>query len=192
MDFSTPRLKIREFEKKDVQSLIEHINDLEVSKYLRLVPHPYTEKDADWFINKCIEESKKKPRVNYDFAIALKEDDKVIGGIGLTGVDSFEGKAEIGFWLGKKHWRQGLMIEAVNCMINFAFNKLFLRRIDWHAFIENEASNTLAKKMGFILEGTSKKAARSKANGVVHDRNFYGLLKEEWMKKANEEIKNKS
>jgi len=192
MDFSTPRLKIREFEKKDVPSLIEHINDLEVSKYLRLVPHPYTEKDADWFINKCIDDSRKKPRTTYDFAIALKgngSEDKVIGGIALTGVDSFEGKAEIGFWLGKKHWRQGLMTEAVNCMINFAFNKLFLRRMDWHAFVENEASNALAKKMGFTFEGTSRKDGRSKADGAVHDRNCYGLLKEEWMKRTSEEAK---
>ncbi len=183
MELNTARLRIREYEKDDASDLIGNINDLEVSKNLLLVPHPYDDKEANWWINKCHEEARRKPRINYDFVIELKSEKKLVGGIGLTKVDSFQGKAEIGFWLGKKYWRQGLMTEAINCLLEFAFNKLFLRRIEWNAFSENEASNTLAKKMGFTLEGTLRRGARSKADGFVHDENFYGLLKEEWLKR---------
>ena len=183
MNLTTDRLVIREYEKSDASDLIEHINDLEVTKFLLLVPHPYTDKDASWWINRCLENARRKPRTDYDFCIELKSEKKLVGGIGLTKIDSFQGKAEIGFWLGKKYWRQGLMTEAINSVLEFAFNKLFLRRIDWNAFAENEASNTLAKKMGFTLEGTRRKAVRSKATGIVHDDNAYGLLKDEWLKR---------
>jgi len=182
MELNTKRLKIRELEKKDASDLIDNLNDLEVTKSLLPMPYPYDEKEAHWWINKCQEEARRKPRINYDLAIELKSEKKLVGGIGLTKVDSFQGKAEIGFWLGKKYWRQGLMTEAINAMLEFAFNKLFLRRIEWNAFADNEASNELAKKMGFKLEGTMKRGARSKANGLVHDENFYGLLKEDWIK----------
>lgn len=183
MELNTERLRIREIEKSDASDLIENINDLEVSKNTLTFPHPYDDKEANWWINKCQEEARRKPRTNYDLVIELKSEKKIIGGIGLTKVDSFQGKAEIGFWLGKKYWRQGLMTEAINAMLDFAFNKLFLRRIDWCAFSENEASNTLAKKMGFVLEGNLRRGARSKADGFVHDENFYGLLKDEWLKR---------
>ncbi len=74
------------------------------------------------------------------------------------------------------------MTEAINALLDFAFSKLFLRRIEWNAFADNEASNILAKKMGFTPEGTMKRGARSKASGLVHDENSYGLLKEDWIK----------
>jgi ribosomal-protein-alanine N-acetyltransferase len=183
MELNTARLRIREIEKSDASDLIENINDLEVSKNTLTFPHPYDDKEANLWINKCQEEARKKPRTTYDFAIELKSEKKLVGGIGLTNIDSFQGKTEIGFWLGKKYWRQGLMTEAINAMLEFAFNKLFLRRIEWYTFSDNEASNALAKKMGFTLEGTLRRGARSKANGFVHDENFYGLLKEEWLKR---------
>jgi ribosomal-protein-alanine N-acetyltransferase len=182
MRLTTDRLIIREYEKKDASDLIENINDLEVSKYLLVVPHPYRDKEAAWWLNQCQKNAKKKLRADYEFAIELKSEKKLVGGISLKKVDSFQGKAEIGFWLGKKYWRQGLMTETIAAMLEFAFNRLGLRRIDWCAFAENEASNALAKKMGFTFEGTLRKGVRSKADGVIHDENFYGLLKEEWLK----------
>ena len=183
MELVTSRLKIRELEKKDAAGLIENLNDQEITSKLLLVSYPYDDKEANWWINKCQEEARRKPRINYDFAIELKSEKRLVGGIGLTRVDSFQGKAEIGFWLGKKYWRQGLMTEAINATLEFAFNKLFLRRIEWNAFTDNEASNALAKKIGFSLEGTMKRGARSKASGLVHDENFYALLKEDWAKR---------
>jgi ribosomal-protein-alanine N-acetyltransferase len=180
MRLTTDRLVIREFEKKDLSSLIRNINDLEVSQYLLLVPYPYRKKDAEWWINHCQEEAKKKPRVNYDLGIELKSSKELVGGIGLTHADYFQGTAEIGFYLGKDYWRQGIMSEAIKSVVDFAFDKLKMRRINWYAYVENEASNELAKKMGFVFEGTRRKAARAKATGKVHDDNMYGLLREDW------------
>lgn len=182
MELTTKRLRIREYDKKDTAKLIENINNLEVSKNLLKVPYPYTQKDADWWMNHCKENIGRKPRENYDFAIELNSEKKVIGGIALNDVEEYQGTAEIGFWLGQNYWRQGIMTEAINAMLDFAFNKLNLRRIDWCAFIDNKASNALAKKMKFRHEGMRKKFYKSKSEGKIHDSNIYGLLKEDWNK----------
>ncbi|MBN2052384.1 GNAT family N-acetyltransferase [Candidatus Woesearchaeota archaeon] len=182
MKLTTNRLVIRDYEKRDIPSLIENINNLEVSKNLLLVPHPYTLKDAQWWINHCAEEMKKKPRTTYDFALELKSEKKLVGGIALNKVDDFNGTAEIGYWLGQSYWRKGFVSEAVKEIVNFGFEKLKLRRIDVCAWTKNIASNELIKKTGFVYEGMRRQAARSKATGSIHDLYIYGLLKEEWEK----------
>ena len=65
-------------------------------------------------------------------------------------------------------------------LIDFAFKKLKLRRLNLPAYVENVASNALAKKLGFKLEGTLRKYHKIKSTGRIHDANIYGLLREEW------------
>jgi len=74
------------------------------------------------------------------------------------------------------------MTEAAKKAIEFAFNSLGLTRINVYAATENIASNATIKKLGFVFEGMQRKAMRSKATGVLHDKNAYGLLKEDWEK----------
>ena len=74
------------------------------------------------------------------------------------------------------------MTEALREVLNFAFNKLRLRRINISAFPRNNGSNGLIKKMDFKFEGKRRKNIRSKATKKIHDENIYGLLKEEWRK----------
>lgn len=178
MKIKTKRLLIRELKDKDLNDLIKQANNLNVSKYLAVVPFPYEEKDAKWFIDKCKEESKKEPRENYELAIEFEG--KLIGVIGLTKVNRFVGTAYLGFWIGEEYWRKGIVSESAKEMIKFAFEKLKLRRINSDAYSENIASNGLLKKIGFKEEGFSKKKDRAKSTGEIHDVYVFGLLKEDW------------
>jgi len=136
MILKTKRLILRDFEKKDIEDLIENINNLNVSKWLLVVPYPYTKKDAKWWINCCAEKAKEKPRKSYEFAIEFEG--KMIGGIGLSKIDKFQGSAILGYWLGEGYWRQGIMGEAVERVLDYAFNRLKLRRINSEAFVEEK------------------------------------------------------
>lgn len=180
MELTTERLKIREINEKDIPNIVENVNDYEVTKNLLVVPHPYNEKDGEDWIKKCKEKALINPRKDYSMGIELKSENKMIGGITLNGADEFQGTARIGFWLGKKYWGKGIMSEAVQKMLEFAFNELNLRRIEWEVFAGNNASEHMAKKFGFKFEGTKRKGGRSKATGKIHDEKKYGLLKEEW------------
>lgn len=78
------------------------------------------------------------------------------------------------------------MTEAAKKLLEFAFNSLKINRLNISAFVENNASNKVIKKLGFVFESTKKQAMRSKATNKLHDVNTYGLLKEDWEKNVFE------
>jgi len=180
MKIETERLMLREYENEDAEKIVSKINNLEVSKYLAMVPHPYELKDAEWFIGDCLKSSKKDSREKYEMAITSKESGELMGGAGLSNVDTHVGSAELGYWLGENYWRQGFMSEVVSALIDFAFEDLKLNRVIIPAYTPNMGSNGLAKKLGFTLEGTTRQSARTKSTGKIHDTNHWGLLKGEW------------
>ena len=180
MKLKTQRLVIRELRKENLTDLVGQINNLNVSRNLEKVSYPYTNRDGEWFIDKCNEDAKKNPRENYKLKIEFEG--KLVGLIGLTEVDNFHETATLGYWLGEEYWRKGIMSEASAEVVRFAFEDLGLRRIDVGADVENEGSNALIKKLGFEFEGTRKQYRKSMATGEVHDRHIYGLLRENWKK----------
>lgn len=184
MKINTKRLIIRDFKLGDEISTRENVNNLNVSKWLLVVPYPYKKPDALWWINECIKNQKKKPRESFEFAITLKKNkQEVIGGVGLSKVNLYEGTAELGYWLGENYWKCGYGYEAAKKVLEFAFKKLKLRRMNVSAFKKNKGSNALIKKLGFKFEGMRKKFHKTKATGEIVDANFYGMFKEDWKKK---------
>ncbi|MAH07993.1 hypothetical protein CMI38_07135 [Candidatus Pacearchaeota archaeon] len=178
MELKTERLVLRELDIEDLAEVVRLADNLEVSKYLEKVPHPYSKKDGEWFIGKCNNDAKKDPRENYELAIEC--DGKLVGLIGLTDVNEFHGTATLGYWLGEEYWRQGIMSEASREMVRFGFEDLGLRRIDIEADVENEGSNALIKKLGAESEGIRKQYRKSISTGAIADRNIYGLLRNNW------------
>ena len=180
MKLKTKRLVLRPIEEKDISSLIRNINNINVSKWLLVVPHPYRIKDAKWYIDNCKKKAREKPRKNYNFAIELIAEKSVIGGISINKVDRYQGTATIGYWLGQDYWRQGYGSEALESLLEFGFNKLKLRRLEAEVFAENPSSGKLLEKFGFQQEGYQRKAKRSKANGKIYDIIIYGLLRKDY------------
>jgi len=165
-----------------LKDIAEQINNLNVSRYLLVVPYPYTLKDAKWYINHCIKKRKQKPLKGYSFLIELKSERRLIGGIGMDNLDEFQGTAHIGYWLAEPYWRQGYGTEACKALIDFGFNEYNLRKIQIPVFAENAASNALARKLGGKLEGTLRQQSRAKSTGELHDENLYGIMRAEWEK----------
>lgn len=182
MELKTKRLILREPRLSDWKDVVEGIGDYDVAKMMVSVPYPYKKKDALWFIRLKISEWKKKEPNAYLFFIELKSEKKIIGAVEVFKINRFTGTGETGSWINKKYWRNGYITEAKIALNDFAFNKVKLRRLDSPVFSDNEASNATQVKMGYILEGTMRKAHKSKATGKIHDANIYGLLKEDWKK----------
>jgi RimJ/RimL family protein N-acetyltransferase len=167
-------------EKKDLEALVENVNNLNVSRHLTVVPYPYRKKDGEDFVKGCKKKIQQKPRTDYNLGITFKKEDRLIGMISIMHVDRFQGTAEIGYWLGERYWKQGIMTEAVRRVLDYAFKTLKLRRIDICAFTENKGSNALIKKRGFKYEGLKRKSKKAKSTGKVHDTYEYGMLRSEW------------
>lgn len=184
MTLETKRLVLREWNENDVEDLIEGLNNKEVSKWLAFVPYPYTKKDAEKWIEFCIENAKKvMDRTSYDFAIELKCEKKVIGGITLDKINKFQGTAGGGIWINTKYHCQGYGTEAFGKRIDFAFNELKLRRLENGFLNGNQSSFKMQEKFGYKIEGMRRKAFRCMADGEIKDEYITGLLIEEWITK---------
>jgi ribosomal-protein-alanine N-acetyltransferase len=182
MKLVTKRLILRDLRMKDVKSIVENVNNLNVSKWVIMVPHPYKLKDAKKWIKDVSKKERGKKRDSYTFGIELKSEKKIIGSIGVHKINKFFETATVGYWLGQKYWRQGYGSEALRVILDFAFRKLKLRRLDATIIKENPSSGKLLEKYGFKKEGMRRKRLKSKATGnrKVYDEVIYGLLKQEY------------
>lgn len=182
MILKTKRLILRPPRKSDWKDIVEGIGDRKVSRNLLTAPYLYKKKDALKWISLVAKDLKKNKKI-YTFVIELKKEKKVIGGTGIRNIDKSQGIANTGSWINSKYWRKGYILEAKVPILDFAFNKLKLRKIETSAAAENTASNKMSQKLGFVYEGTKRKAMVSKATGKIHDENIYGLMKSEWKKR---------
>jgi [ribosomal protein S5]-alanine N-acetyltransferase len=168
---------MRPFRLSDMEDLIEYANDPEWVRYLVNIPYPYTKKDAEIFLMMFTDpDNWEKLQI---FAIVLGN--KVIGEIYLNQreEDRLNGRAELGFSLSRQHWGKGLMTEAAQTVMNWAFQTYPLNRIFATADPRNERSWHLLEKLGMKREGLLR--SHLKWNGEIRDQLYYGILRSEWM-----------
>jgi ribosomal-protein-alanine N-acetyltransferase len=74
------------------------------------------------------------------------------------------------------------MTEAVGLMLQYAFGHLKLHRIEANIQPENVASLKLVKRVGFVLEGYSRRYL--KISGRWRDHERWAILAEDWKSKG--------
>lgn len=104
--------------------------------------------------------------------------DDLAGIVSLHSVVWADRKASLGYWLGEAYQGQGLVTKACGSLINQAFGKLDLNRLEIQCDRENVRSRKVAERLGFTLEGILRQAWWSQGRFV--DEAVYGLLKSEW------------
>ena len=145
----TERLILRPFEQSDIDNFFEYASVEGVGEMAGWKHHENKEKSQsilDLFINE-----------DKTFAIVLKENNKVIGSLGveeygmeqaLSEFFDYNGR-EIGYVLSKDYWGKGLMPEAVKAVIDYLFNvqKLDFLTCGYYEF--NNQSKKVQEKCGF-------------------------------------------
>jgi ribosomal-protein-alanine N-acetyltransferase len=106
--------------------------------------------------------------------ITTRDDDGVIGTCTLFRIDPRHRHAEIGYALRSDHWGQGLAHEAVNLMLDWAFRRFDLQRVEADIDPRNEGSRRLLLRLGFASEGVLRQ--RFFVGDVVTDSEMFGLL----------------
>jgi RimJ/RimL family protein N-acetyltransferase len=145
----TERLTLRSLEKSELPRLVELLDVWDIVRWLSVVPFPYTRRHAEAFYAEL------EPLYAADdrqfFAMSLKSDNLLIGGVGLhppRGDAPTEGVSEIGYWLGKDFWGQGLMSEAARAVIDIGFGRPETRAIGASTATNNKASQNVLRKIG--------------------------------------------
>jgi RimJ/RimL family protein N-acetyltransferase len=172
---NTSRLSLRSISAEDVDDFYTIYSNLEVMRYWSTPP--LANKDA---ASKLINEIRDgfARRELLKWGIALLTDDTLIGTVTLFHPDFTHRRAEIGYGLGRAHWRQGYMRETLRAVLDYAFSVLDLHRIEADVDPRNTASVRTLERLGFQREGYLRE--RWQVNGEIQDALFYGLLRPDW------------
>lgn len=138
----------------DREAFVAHLNDRHIYERTLRIPHPYTLADADTFVE-IVQSTEASHGHPVHFAIRDKNN-RLIGALGFESI-RYGHRAEIGYWLGRPYWGQGIMTNVVRAVCVYATTQWKLVRITANVFDFNTASARVLEKNGFQLEGTLRK-----------------------------------
>jgi len=125
-----------------VQRLVCH-PDLAATTRL---PVPYPKDGASQYIEQCLAEQ----AMGKTMAFAILNSTGLVGLCGLHGIRG-DGHAEAGYWIGRPFWGQGYASQAVGKLLEVAFKKSRLARVQAEALELNQRSRRVLEKNGFKL-----------------------------------------
>ncbi|WP_299612756.1 GNAT family N-acetyltransferase [uncultured Tateyamaria sp.] len=162
---TTERLTLRVPRTEDAAAITSMVGDLDVSRWLTRIPHPYALQDAQEFISHVA--------VGGGNTFAICVGTQVVGCIGT--------EAQLGYWLGKNHWGRGYASEAAHAMVQRHFARGHAELQSGY-FVENAASRHVLEKLGFVR--TSQEQSRSPATGDCHVLQRMVLTQNMWKAQA--------
>lgn len=169
------RLLIRPVADADLPALLEVNSDPEVTA---LLPYATWSSLADgeaWYRRMTAMQA---TGLALQLAVVSKASGTAIGTCLLFRFEAGSERAELGYVLGRAHWGQGLMREALTVLLSAAFGNIGLRRVEAEVNTRNPASSGLLLRLGFTKEGVLRQRWVSK--GRAEDVEMYGLLRSEW------------
>jgi ribosomal-protein-alanine N-acetyltransferase len=171
----TPRLVLREIAERDLSTITTLANDVDIAGSTLNIPYPYSEADAvAW---RVLTQQGFRLGSAFNFAIELKQTQMFVGSIGIQVEKRFD-RAEVGYWLSKPYWNQGLMTEALTEVLRFGFEELNLNKIFATHLAHNVASGRVMLKNGMFKDG--ELVQHVKRDGEYYDLWQYRLTRQEY------------
>jgi len=168
---------IREECEDEIESFFEYYSKPEVNRHiLCTIPKNIEEAKHDFYYWK-------NAYLRGDgayFAIAKKDSNKMIGSIGLTGLNSYHKRIEISYDLSSDYWGKGIMSNAIKKICDFGFKEFHVNRIEASVVPTNSTSRNLLIRNKFLLEGYLRQH-RFHEN-QFRDVVFFSLLKNDFYK----------
>ena len=166
----TARLILRDFRDSDFTDIQEYATDLDVVRYLPWGPN--TAEQTRQFLATV-----QANRPEFEFAIELKQERKLIGGCRLTVKDRVNRSGDIGYVLNRRYWGHGYVPEAARALLDFGFGELKLHRIWATCDVLNKGSARVMEKIGMRLEAHFLQDIFEK--GFWRDSYLYAILESE-------------
>ncbi len=145
----TPRLLLRKIIETDIDIMYHLFSEHEIMRYTG-VPLIKEKNEILAFINKNEAQYKNGEKITW--GIELKTTKKMIGYIGLFYINNAHAYASLGALLIKEYWNKGITTEAKKAIINFAFTKTFLNRIESQYYEKHIAIDKTNEKSGMKKE----------------------------------------
>lgn len=172
----TSRCILRPLEESDACDMYAYCSDEDVVRYTNFTPHRNVNYTLHYIRQVMLPYAQLQDFETW--AITLKEHDIMIGDIQLH--SCVEDNASVGYMLHKAYWNQGIMKEVLEALLNVAFTRCGLRRIEALYEAQHAASGRVLAGCGFRVEGLLKQYTTCN-DGRYHDMVLCAILKEEWI-----------
>lgn len=172
---TTERVVLRWISEDDIDGLYQVFSNPQVMRYWSSGPLP--NRDAAAAMQREIAAGNEN-NMMFKWGLALRESNLVIGTTTLFNLNLDNGRAELGYAMGRANWGKGYMHEALQALLSHAFEVMNLRRLEADVDPRNTASIRTLDRLGFQREGFLRE--RWHVDGEIQDALFYGLLRREW------------
>jgi len=151
----TPRLSLRPLAPEDAAEFHRLINDWDICRFLPDAPFPYPAQLAtDWIEAAASDRAEKKA---HQFAIVQDSTGALIGCAGLR-LSRDQKSADLGYWLGRRHWGEGFGAEGAARLTAWGFAELSVAKITATVAADNFASIAILRRAGFAQTGKGTQA----------------------------------
>ena len=168
---TTERLTLRCLEVSDDKELFMLRSNIIVNQYI-VRPKQKDIKEIRAFISKINDEINNNEWIYW--VISLKDDPTLIGDICLWNFSDEKTVAEIGYELDPAFHGKGIMSEALEKIIAFAFRDIELISIEAYTHKKNDDSTKLLRKYNFKLE--ANRVDKENIDNII-----FTLTKQDWM-----------
>lgn len=172
----TPRLILRKLRRSDTEHYFHRlVSDEAVTRYMLFDPHrdiSQSEASIEKALNRYAQGR------CYRWAVALKEDDSLIGVFELLRFQDVDSSCSFAYMLSRDHWNRGYGTEVMKAAFRFAFEVLGVQKIEADHMADNPASGAVMRKAGMRYVGTIHQ--KYEKHGVFHDACCYEIRKEDF------------
>jgi RimJ/RimL family protein N-acetyltransferase len=170
------RIVVRPVTEDDLDAVTEACQDPEIQAWT-VVPSPYTRESAEEFLD--MSRAGFTDGSGAHMVVVGAEDGELLGACGLS-VNRLDLAGEVGYWTTAEARGTGVARSAARLVCAWAFEEVGLGRLFLRAAVDNAGSNAVARSLGFVHEGTLRRASIKGHTGDPADpridMNIYGLL----------------
>lgn len=176
---------LRPLEILDIENLLHFsINEPELWQY-SLLPAS-NESELKHYIQVALE--KRNLKTDYPFIVFDKKTNSYAGSTRFYDIQLTNKCLQLGFtWYGKDYQGTGLNKNCKYLLLEFAFEKLSIERVEFRADNSNEKSIAAMKSIGCKIEGILRSNG-VRPNGERRDSIILSILKTEWKKSVKENL----
>lgn len=170
-------VRLRRHRPENLPAILRWYADPELARLTRYQTRPMPREEVEHFFEARL--------ISPDasaYAVHIRSTDRLIGLTTFSSLDADNGSALFHITIGERDaWGHGYGTEAVELMLNHAFERLRLHRVALSVFSFNDRAIRSYEKAGFHIEGRLREAILR--DGRYWDEIQMGALREEWLER---------
>lgn len=160
---------MRRLEEKDAKRMVVALNDKDVTNTMRISMRSFTLEECESYIQKA-----NNDKESVHFAIT-DDNDNWVGTVSLKDINQEKKEAEYAILTAKEVHGKGYAQKATDFILDYAFNKLGLKKVYLFVSVNNVRANKFYQKYGFTFDRLEENGL--KLGNESHDINWYYISK---------------